>query len=50
MPAANPSSTVDYSIHLDLLKSPGLQTDSSGVVRLEMAANRKGIGQKVFTK
>lgn len=50
MPAAIPASTVDYSIHLDLLKSPGLQTDSSGVVRLEMAATGKGMGQKSFYK
>jgi hypothetical protein len=50
MPAAIPAFTVDYSIYLDLLKSPGLQTDSSGVVRLEMAATGKGMGQKSFYK
>ncbi len=50
MPAVIPASTVDYSINLDLLKSPGLQTDSSGVVRLEMAATGKGMGYKSFCK
>jgi hypothetical protein len=50
MPAAISASTVDYSIGLDLLNSPGLQTDSSGMVLLGIAATGNGAAQQNFDK
>lgn len=50
MPAAIPASTLDYSITLELLKSPGLQTDSSGAVLLGISTTDKGTARQNFYK
>lgn len=46
MPTTNSAPLYDFSIQLSLLKSPGLEPDSQGLARVELAAIAKGLPRK----